>query len=282
MGRHGSGQDLGRVSEWGYRLFARLPELAAFVIPVVLFVIVLEAGEAAVVGWRGAVAWLQPEVNYRVWAFFVVPMVALMVFMLTFEVALLTNVMRSGRWKLLRLQDSLRSVRALASRDFERLVGAAYELQGYRVDYAPDGADGGVDLVMHRGGDTVLVQCKNRSREWTGVSEVRELFGVLTAERASKGILVSSGVFSDEAHDFARSKPIQLVDGEELFAMIDTVQGAVLQAPRSAAASELNHEKLCPLCGAPTMRKTAQHGVNAGKSFWSCSRVPRCWGIAPD
>jgi restriction system protein len=119
---------------------------------------------------------------------------------------------------------------------------------------------------------------------WPGVrvSEVRELFGVLTAEQASKGILVSSGVFSDEAHDFARSKPIQLVDGEELFAMVDTVQGAIRTEPARAAQVELNRDKLCPICGAPTMRKTAQKGVNAGKSFWSCSRVPKCWGIAPD
>jgi Restriction endonuclease len=165
MGRQGSGQDLGRVSELGYRLFARLPDWAAFVLPVVLFVILLETGEAALLGLRGVVGWLQPETNYRVWAFLVAPVVALLVFMVAFEVALLTNVMRTGRWKLLRLQTSLRAIRSLASRDFERLVGAAYELQGYRVDYAPDGPDGGVDLVIHRGGDTVLVQCKNRGRE---------------------------------------------------------------------------------------------------------------------
>jgi hypothetical protein len=34
----------------------------------------------------------------------------------------------------------------------------------------------------------------------------------------------------------------------------------------------------CPRCSAPMVRRLAQKGVHAGKSFWGCSRFPRCKG----
>ena len=49
------------------------------------------------------------------------------------------------------------------------------------------GADGGVDLVLSKTGERILVQCKNWKSSKVGVSTVRELFGVVTAEGASGG-----------------------------------------------------------------------------------------------
>ena len=46
-------------------------------------------------------------------------------------------------------------------REFEVLVGEAFRLQGYRVmETGGGGADGGVDLVLSRGSEKFLVQCK--------------------------------------------------------------------------------------------------------------------------
>jgi restriction system protein len=288
MARHGSGYDFGRFGEWAYRLFGRLPEWIGFAIPIALFVGLLEGGEALLLYWRESIAWLRPEANYRLAAFFLIPVLVFVIALLVFEMALITYVLRSGRWKLLHLQKSMQDIRSLPPREFERLVGAAYEQQGYRVDYAIEGKDGGIDLIMRRGAETVLVQCKNWYRGWTGVPEVRELYGVLTAEHASRGVFVTSGVFSDEAIAFARAKPLDLIDGEALLDMIETVQDSVrpfangAQKAESPPTSGLNHEKLCPICGSPTIRKTARRGENAGTSFWSCGRFPDCYGIAPD
>jgi restriction system protein len=95
-------------------------------------------------------------------------------------------------------------------------------------------------------------------------------------------------MFSDEAIAFARAKPLDLIDGEALLDMIETVQDSVrpfangAQKAESPPTSGLNHEKLCPICGSPTIRKTARRGENSGTSFWSCGRFPDCYGIAPD
>jgi restriction system protein len=288
MAPHGSGYDFGWFGERAYRLFRRLPEWIGFTIPIALFVGLLEGSEALLSYLQDSVAWLGPDQNYRFWAFWVAPILAFLFAMLTFEMALLTYVLRSGRWKLLNLQKSMQDIRSLPHREFERLVGAAYEQQGYRVDYADDGEDGGIDLIIHRGPETVLVQCKNWYRGWTGVPEVRELYGVLISEHASRAVLVTSGVFSGEAIAFATAKPLELIDGEALLDMIATVQDSVgpfaqgIQKEHSPPERDLNYRKPCPICGSATVRKTARRGENAGTSFWSCSRFPGCYGIAPD
>lgn len=37
----------------------------------------------------------------------------------------------------------------------------------------------------------------------------------------------------------------------------------------------------CPLCGKPTVLRTAKSGKNEGKQFWGCTAYPGCKGIVP-
>lgn len=45
---------------------------------------------------------------------------------------------------------------------------------------------------------------------------VRELYGVMAVSGAVGGFVVTSGVFTQEAKDFASGRNIELVDGAEL------------------------------------------------------------------
>jgi restriction system protein len=47
-------------------------------------------------------------------------------------------------------------------------------------------------------------------------SAVRDLFGVVHAEGATKGILITTSGFGPSSHDFANGKPLQLYDGTRL------------------------------------------------------------------
>ncbi len=205
--RHGSGQDLGFFGE-------ELPDWVGFFVPFAVFIGLLQLGLVLL-----RVIAPAPGTVHDVWAFWVIPFIAFSFAALVFELDLITTFINSGRWKLLRLTASKQDFRLLGYRDFERLVGATYEKAGFRVEYADEGADGGYDLVLHRGSERVLVQCKQRA--WTGVADVRQLFGVLTAERAGRAVLVGSGVFSLEARQFAQGKTIELVDGTRLVEMLE-------------------------------------------------------------
>jgi restriction system protein len=185
------------------------------------------------------------------------------------------------RRSLLDRQSGLDSLRSLRWREFEQLVGEAYRRQGYDVEETGGGgADGGIDLVLRGHGETVLVQCKQWRERQVSVDKIRELFGVVTAEGADRGILVTSGNFTKDAQSFKVGKPLTLVDGPALTQLVRDVQPSrspSVPAPPSVPAAT----PTCPRCGSPMVLRTAKRGASAGSSFYGCIKYPACKGTCP-
>lgn len=164
---------------------------------------------------------------------------------------------------------------------FEALVGEAFRRKGYAVtETGGGGADGGVDLSMKKEGESFLVQCKQWKATKVGVTTVRELYGVMAANGATGGFVVTSGVFTDEARAFAVGRNIELIDGKALHALIRGVNapGKVASiSPATVTASV----PACPVCKSPMVKQTAKRGANVGNAFWGCSRYPACKGTRP-
>jgi len=188
-------------------------------------------------------------------------------------------------WRKRKLLDSrkdLESIRSLGWKEFEELVGEAYRRQGYTVrENAGAGPDGGVDLVLNKDGKMFLVQCK-QWRSWKiGVKVVREMYGLLTAKHAHGAIIITSGMFTQEAKNFATGKPIDLVEGKQLADLVGSVQKNAVPSSLNPSPIEDLTTKLCPKCGAEMVLKTARQGKYAGSKFWSCSKFPNCRGLLP-
>jgi len=58
-----------------------------------------------------------------------------------------------------------------------------------------------------------------------GVSAVRDLFGTLQNEGASKGILVTTSGYGQASYEFAQNKPIELIDGANLLYLLSEHAG---------------------------------------------------------
>jgi restriction system protein len=168
---------------------------------------------------------------------------------------------------------------------FERLVGEAFRLQGYRVmETGGGGADGGVDLVLNKDGEKHLVQCKQWRAFKVGVDVVRELYGVMAAKGAAGGFVVTSGRFTDEAKSFAEGRNVRLVDGSKLHGMIRQAQGSarpgqdVAKSEQAAKGAPPSEAPTCPACAKAMVRRTAKRCANAGGEFWGCAGYPACKG----
>jgi restriction system protein len=179
------------------------------------------------------------------------------------------------RRSLLENQNGINSILNIGWREFEDLVAEAYRRKGYMVTETAVGADGGVDIILKKGTEKILVQCKQWRMKKVGVKVVRELYGVVSAEGASEGIVISSGIFTQEARAFARGKPLELIDGTGLLKMITEVQKR--QMPVQAESKDI----LCPFCGNSMVVRTAKKGHRAGDKFWGCSSFPKCRGTRP-
>lgn len=189
--------------------------------------------------------------------------------------AVVAPARRYSRRRLLNDQNGLETLRALSWQDFEHLVGEAYQRRGYTVEeiggFAPDG---GVDLVLHTGGRKTVVQCKRWRTAQIGASLIRELFGVVVAEKAQRGVFVTSGTFTPDAVAFARDKPLELVDGQALAKLVEGVQESK-PTPQLESATPA-----CPKCGGEMVQRVAKRWANAGKWFWGCLRYPQCTGAS--
>jgi len=97
---------------------------------------------------------------------------------------------------------------------FERLIAEFYRRQGATVtSRGGPTSDGGVDLsITDRTGDHLIVQCKHWKSRRVGVKPLRELWGVMSDEKADGAIFVTSGSFSPDAAVFARGKRLELID----------------------------------------------------------------------
>lgn len=171
---------------------------------------------------------------------------------------------------------SAQALNGMSWREFELLVGEAFRMQGYTViEQGGAQADGGVDLVLHKGKDTFLVQCKQWKAFKVGVDVIRQLYGVMAAAGAAGaagGFIVTSGTFTEGAHAFAHGRNLMLVDGPKLL-------GLMHQAKESLRSAAPVPAPACPACNASMLQRTAQKGGRAGSQFWGCSRFPACRGI---
>lgn len=178
--------------------------------------------------------------------------------------------------KLLDKQKSLATVRSLTWKEFEELVAEGYRRKGYSVVENYDtGPDGGVDLVLKKGSSKYIVQCKQWKQSKIDVRTVREMYGVMNAENADKVVIVTSGVFTRDAGEFAKDKPIELVDGLRLLELIGIKQINKVVSSENAGNYQPDMN-ICPECGEQLVIRKARKGQNAGKEFWGCSGFPKC------
>lgn len=100
---------------------------------------------------------------------------------------------------------------SMAPRRFEELIAAIFKNNGFSVELTPQTRDGGVDIiaVQHSAltGETVnLVECKRYSpTRKVGIGVVQRLLGCVHERRATKGILVTTSFFSQDAQHVARN-----------------------------------------------------------------------------
>jgi restriction system protein len=116
----------------------------------------------------------------------------------------------------------------LSPTEFESLITNLFEKMGLETRQTQASRDGGVDCVAFDNrpifGGKVIIQAK-RYKNTVGVSAVRDLFGTLQNEGASKGILVTTSGYGKAAFDFANGKPLELLEGSHLLYLLEQHTG---------------------------------------------------------
>lgn len=124
--------------------------------------------------------------------------------------------------------DNKTNLAAMDWEDFEHLIRELFEKEfqenGGEVKVTQASRDGGVDAIAFdpdpiRGGK-IVIQAK-RYTNTVGVSAVRDLYGTVLNEGATKGILVSTADYGPDAYEFAKGKPLTLLNGSNLLHLLE-------------------------------------------------------------
>lgn len=124
--------------------------------------------------------------------------------------------------------DERTNLAAMDWEDFEHLIRELFEKEfskpGCEVKVTQASRDGGVDSVVLdsdpiHGGKTVI-QAK-RYTNTVSVAAVRELYGTVLNEGAMKGILVTTADYGPDAYEFAKGKPLVLLNGANLLHLLE-------------------------------------------------------------
>lgn len=133
----------------------------------------------------------------------------------------------SGRNVVGNLDDSV-NLAAMHWDDFEHLIRELFEKEfvssGGEVKVTQASSDGGVDAIAFdpdpiRGGK-IVIQAK-RYTNVVGVAAVRDLYGTVMNEGATKGILVTTSDYGKDSYEFAKNKPITLINGSNLLSLLE-------------------------------------------------------------
>jgi restriction system protein len=124
--------------------------------------------------------------------------------------------------------DEGRNLAAMDWQDFEHLVrdlfSKIFSGSNAEVNVTQASRDKGVDAIVYDPtpitGGKVVIQAK-RYVNVVDVSSVRDLYGTILNEGASKGVLVTTSRFGADSYEFAKDKPIELLDGANLLSLLE-------------------------------------------------------------
>ena len=125
------------------------------------------------------------------------------------------DVSEINDWILNELNKNPFDLYQLSSRRFEELIAEILMRKGYKVTLTPTTRDGGKDIyAAHKddlGSFLYVVECKKySSNHKAGVKILRDLYGVLSKEKATYGIAVTTSYFSKPAEEFQQELQFQM------------------------------------------------------------------------
>jgi restriction system protein len=178
-----------------------------------------------------------------------------------------------GHTEMEDLDWTIEALCALEWKRFELLCAKYYEMIGFKAETLEAGADGGIDIKLYRqnmDAPLAIVQCKSWKSQ-VPVSEIRELFGVMTHEKVARGIFITTGSYTRDALMFGAANPMQLLDGETFLKKIRELDPVSRQALKAFAFAGDYTTPTCASCGIKLVKRENRRGA-----FWGCINYPRC------
>jgi restriction system protein len=161
-------------------------------------------------------------------------------------------------------------------RRFEAVCANLFAQPGSETRCESHGAENGMDIWLcppDAEGPAAVVRCGHWLGRPVGVDEMREFRGVMASHKFQRATFATTGSYTVEARDFAKSSGITALDGIALLALISR-RTAEQQKEMLRIAYEGEYWRpTCANCGLKMVERSAGR---RGGLFWGCADHPRC------
>lgn len=113
------------------------------------------------------------------------------------------------------LNSRIHEIDTMRGNEFEELLKAHFEKQGYKVMLTPASNDYGADLVLIKDNSKIVVQAK-RYKDKVGNKAIQEVNGAIGYYKASAGMVITNSYFTSNAENLAKANNITLWDRRKL------------------------------------------------------------------
>jgi Holliday junction resolvasome RuvABC ATP-dependent DNA helicase subunit len=118
-------------------------------------------------------------------------------------------------------QNGVGSIGKLSGQEFESMISDLLNRMGFRAEMTKTTGDGGIDIIAMLDkpivGGRYLFQCKRFAPEnLVGASTVRDFYGAVTADRAVKGVFITTSSYTAQAREFGERAGVELIDLRQL------------------------------------------------------------------
>jgi len=118
------------------------------------------------------------------------------------------------------------NIHALSGQEFEHVIKSLLTEMGFEAELTEVTGDGGIDIIAKLDkpfvGGRYLFQCKRYSDgNMVGASEVRDFYGAVMADRALKGIFITTSDFTSQAREFAAQSGVELINLPRLMQLFE-------------------------------------------------------------
>jgi len=164
---------------------------------------------------------------------------------------------------------SLNLLTQLEWKRFEEVAAEYYRIQGFDAKTTRIGPDGGIDIILRKQGintPIAVIQCKAHKNN-IGVKPIRELYGVMAAEKVERGVFITTSDYTSEARQFAREKKLLLLSGKDFIEKVDQLDDEQKGALLIFATRGDYLTPTCPRCDIKMIIKR-RHKDN--EEFWGC------------
>jgi restriction endonuclease Mrr len=131
------------------------------------------------------------------------------------------------RKQLIRMKEkgTLDKLKKMDPFQFEEFIKELYDFMGYETQLTKKSGDGGKDVIIKRGSENAIVECKRFNSPKVGRPHIQKFHSAIIDTNSKRGYFVTTGEFAKTAVDYCKDKPITLIDGEELVKLIHKTIG---------------------------------------------------------